>query len=128
MGRAQRNKGANGERELARLLEGELGVAVTRNLYQVKHGGHDLEGLPVALEVKRAERLALGAWWIQTCENARIVGLAPCLAYRANRQPWTFRLAARDVVPELRDSEPSADYVVEMPLACFCQWVRERFL
>lgn len=43
-----RRKGAEGER-----LADHLGVEITRNLLQSRQGGHDLSGLPVALEAKR---------------------------------------------------------------------------
>lgn len=90
MSARSRNKGARGERELARILSDHLGVEVARNLTQTRDGGHDLDGLPFALEVKRCERLALKAWWNQAVEQAEEIGKTPALAYRQNRQPWAF--------------------------------------
>lgn len=39
MSAMQRRKGADGERELARLLREHLGADVTRNLLQSRHSG-----------------------------------------------------------------------------------------
>lgn len=98
-----RAKGAGGERELAALLTGwagEVGMAVqlARNLEQVRGGGHDLIGLEcygLAVEVKRVEALALGAWWRQAVRQAEQAGnLIPVLAWRQNRRPWGFRIRA----------------------------------
>jgi Holliday junction resolvase len=99
-----RNKGAAAEREVALLLHQALQDVIekpTRNLEQTRGGGHDLNGLPgVALEVKRVEKLALAKWWRQTVEQASRVNAVPVLAYRQNRQPWTFAVGW-----ELLDSE-----------------------
>lgn len=91
MGAAERIKGQRGERELCRLLSGELGAEYTRTLDQVRDGGADVAQVgPFALEVKRAERLEIARWWAQACRQAEDAGLAPALAYRQSRQPWRF--------------------------------------
>ena len=41
---SERRKGADGERELAKLLYDRLGVELKRNLEQSRNGGYDLEG------------------------------------------------------------------------------------
>ena len=41
MGKMQRNKGANAERELLSLLNDGLGLNLTRNLTQTREGGAD---------------------------------------------------------------------------------------
>lgn len=87
-GKGRRSKGANGEREFAKLLSEKLGIKLERNLEQTRAGGHDLIGLPgIAIEVKRCEQLAINQWWRQAVEQAAD-GLTPCLAYRQNRKPW----------------------------------------
>lgn len=88
MGASQRNKGAAGERELAKLLAESLGIDCHRNLEQTRSGGADLLGVgPWAIEVKRHERLCIPQWWGQACQQAK--DLYPALAYRQSRQPWT---------------------------------------
>ena len=62
MGRMQRQKGKRGEREAAAELAAVLGVTARRGVQY--HGGPDspdvvLEGVPIHVECKRTERLAL---------------------------------------------------------------------
>ena len=61
-GRGRRQKGANGERELAAILSDQLGFEVKRKLGQARGGGHDLEIGRFYIEVKRQERLSIEDW------------------------------------------------------------------
>ena len=92
MGNHSRDKGARGEREVARLLAEELGTAVVRNLAQAREGGADLLGVGgFAVEVKRARRATPGlvrAWWAQAEAQAETAGKVPALLYREDRQAW----------------------------------------
>jgi Holliday junction resolvase len=104
-GLRSRRKGANGERELIRLLRDELGDIVSRNLSQTRDGGRDILGLPgYAVEVKRCERIELTAWLRQAREQAA-EGEVPVVAWRRNGHPWRIYL--------------------EMDLLGFCELVRE---
>nr|WP_320050743.1 hypothetical protein [uncultured Desulfuromonas sp.] len=124
MGAMQRNKGAAGERELAKLLSDELGADITRNLLQTREGGHDLDGLTGwALEVKRQERLNLTAWWKQTVEQAQRTGQKPVLAYRQSRRPWSFVVRLNDIWPAL-----TGDHTAQLSLDAFCLLFREQIL
>ena len=88
MGASQRRKGQQGEREFARSLREQGGPFIARNLNQSAVGGADFVTLePWCIECKRQERMALGAWWVQACEQTP-AGYYPALAYRASRQPW----------------------------------------
>lgn len=90
-GRGSRNKGANAEREIAEIIFYATGVSLERNLEQTRSGGYDLVGIDgLAIEVKRQEKLCLPAWWRQTLSQAEKEKLIPILAYRKNRQPWSF--------------------------------------
>ncbi len=77
-----RNKGANGEREVADILQrvvnevalscGYTAPRIRRNVEQSQVGGEDLVGLPwFSIEVKRVERVELEKWWEQTLVQAR---------------------------------------------------------
>lgn len=91
-GRMSRNKGAAGERELAKILADELGVEVKRKLGQARDGGDDIQVGKYRLEVKRREALRLDDW----CEQIQAAagpGEWPVVVYRRNGQPW------RAVVP-----------------------------
>jgi len=122
-----RRKGADGERELARVLADHLGVEVTRNLLQVRQGGHDLNGLPVALEVKRyatATPALLEKWWHQAAQQATGVGLTPALAYRVDRQPWRFLVPLSFILAEI-PFNPGFPWAVEVSLQTFALLIRE---
>lgn len=124
MGSSQRNKGANGERELAKLLYDRLGIELKRNLEQSRNGGYDLEGLPdFAIEVKRHEKLEVNKWWEQTVSQAERSNRIPVLAYRQNRKPWIIATTLRFF--RVLDWEP---YNIEMDIDTFCYIVRERWL
>ncbi len=102
MGASQRNKGAAGERELAKLLSESLGFDCHRNLEQSRCGGADLLGVgPWAIEVKRHERLQIPKWWGQACQQAK--DLYPALAYRQSRQPWTVLVPLALLIGEQQD-------------------------
>ena len=76
-----RQKGANGEREVAKILQqvvnevalqcGYVSPTIRRNTEQSQIGGEDLTGLPwYSFEIKRCERVELDKWWQQTVTQA----------------------------------------------------------
>lgn len=112
MSRASVQKGKKAEREVANLVrdllkeEHGLEVQMSRKIEQSRDGGFDLDGLPyMAVEVKRREKLSLGAWWKQTCEQAEPLRLIPVLAYRLSRQEWKFVLPLSLVIDHLYPPE-----------------------
>lgn len=94
-GKPSQRKGANGERELARVLEDEG--------YPMERGGPcfgtvpDLVGLPgIHVEVKRVERLNVSEAMKQAeRDSERFQDGAPAVFHRKNREPWlvTMRLS-----------------------------------
>lgn len=100
-GLKSRRKGASGEREAFALLSEYLGSAVHRNIGQARSGGAD--GLEVpgwAIEVKRVEREALGAWWNQALRQAEDTQRKPMLMWRASRRPWQCMVRLADIYPD----------------------------
>ena len=93
-GRSSRLKGANGELEFFKLSNAMLGQDLFRRHPNPWHGhgksdAHDPEGrLPVCIEVKRCETLALPAWIAQAREQS-LPWQVPILAYRKNQEDWT---------------------------------------
>jgi len=127
---AQRNKGAAGERELVRLLGDRLGLDLTRRLSQWREGGHDLDGCGLAFEVKR-RRTATPAdvhrWWTtQPVPQGKRAGLPPCLAIRADRQPWRLALPLDVVIND--ESLVDSLLYFEVDLHAFCVLYRNRFV
>lgn len=112
-GRGKRNKGANGERELAGLLSDELGFAVKRKLGQARDGGHDIEIGRFLIEVKRQERLAIEEWckqvelscttYSQINESGELRDPIPVVVFRRNGQPWRAVVPLNFLVKGIRE-------------------------
>lgn len=122
----QRRKGADGERELVRLLRDHLGVEPVRNLNQSRDGGYDLfiMGIQdIALEVKRAAAPRLASWWAQAVEQAG--DHIPVLAYRLDRQEWRFIMPLAGMG---YGSDQALSYTVEMGIEGFALVARKRWL
>lgn len=103
MGINIRQKGANGEREVATWMneiiervctEEGCGLpvkpVVQRNQNQSAVGGSDLTNpFGYAIEVKRQETLSLNTWWNQSCVAAKEFGGTPVVIYRQNgKRNW----------------------------------------
>jgi Holliday junction resolvase len=102
-GRGARNKGAAGERELAALLQDQLGFVVKRNLGQARDGEDDITIAQFRIEVKRRERIEVDKWseQVEACTKPGEVGV---VAYRRNGQPWRVVLKLHDFLPLMRDA------------------------
>jgi Holliday junction resolvase len=101
MGRSERRKGAEAERELAQILSDELGFVVKRKLGQARDSGDDIQVGKFRIEAKRRETLALPAWCRQIEEHCQ-PGEVPVVAYRTNGQPWRIVLKLEDFLPLMR--------------------------
>lgn len=97
MGKASQRKGADGERELARLLR-EHG-------YDIQRGGSlsfgtapDLTGLPgIHIEVKRVERLNIPQAMQQAIRDSeKFHDGKPALFHRKSRSPWLVTMRLED--------------------------------
>lgn len=97
MGKAQQRKGANGERELARILAGYG--------YDLQRGGSlsfgevpDLVGLPgIHIEVKRVERLNVPEAMSQSERDSKCFqDGAPTVFHRRSRSPWLVTMRLED--------------------------------
>lgn len=95
-GKSSQRKGAQGERELAKLLEEEG--------YPMERGGAcfgtvpDLVGLPgIHVEVKRVEKLNVSEAMRQAERDAdRFLDGAPTVFHRRNREPWLVTMRFSD--------------------------------
>lgn len=99
-----RTKGQEGEREVAKLLNGivakvrdELKLPqyatqdelFQRNQNQSAVGGSDLScPMPLDIEIKRQEALSVNTWWKQCVASAERTGGIPILIFRQNRKAW----------------------------------------
>ena len=83
-----RNKGRRGEVEVARILSAALEIEVPINYAQAALGGYDISVAGWAIEVKRAEKVALRQWQQQAMASAWKHHLMPCLWHRRNHNQW----------------------------------------
>jgi Holliday junction resolvase len=97
VGKASRNKGAAGERELANLLKARGHDARREGQMQAGWGGTkgdaDVSGLPpFHIESKRQERVAIEAWCLQAAADAAHTGKPWVVAWRQSRKRWKVAL------------------------------------
>lgn len=145
-----RAKGANGEREVADMLNAIVVEVMTamaypaeevakaartiqRNQNQSAVGGCDLSNVfGLAVEVKRQENLAVPQWWRQCVAAAERNNELPVLMYRQNRKAWHVRTYAWLPLPGAepgtwsRQRQIVADFDMDTFRAWFAQWVRGR--
>lgn len=105
MGINIRTKGAEGEREVVKLLEPLVQAAlaeagwdlgdkpvIQRNQNQSAVGGKDLTNtFGLAIEIKRQEQLSVNTWWAQCVRSAQALDEVPVLMYRQNGKRWRVR-------------------------------------
>jgi Holliday junction resolvase len=90
-----RTKGAQFEREVAKLLLLELGINFKRDLRQYQEADHgdlipDDPAFPFELELKRYASGPISGtekWWKQVTTAAAKTGKRPALIYKYDRQP-----------------------------------------
>lgn len=133
-----RQKGANGERQLATALNeivNELlvkhGLAVPeqpviqRNQNQTAVGGNDLSNVfGLGIEVKRQENLNVEGWWRQCTEAAARNGEFPVLVYRQNNQAWRVVTWMWVQLPECQGANSATMVRAEMKWEAFLAWFR----
>lgn len=91
-----RRKGADGERELAHVLE-EYGYGTRRGQqYCGANGDADVVGIPgLHIECKRVEKLNIDDAIEQSKKDARENEI-PVVIHRKNRKPWKVTLELKD--------------------------------
>lgn len=151
MGKSQRTKGAQGEREVIHLLEPVVAAAIedaeqflnaalprdrlglVRNTWQSAVGGSDIGNLPgLSIEVKRQEQACPNVWWKQAVDQASLPGGGkPILIWRRNREAWKVRMWATLPLPLLPPSLPRVTaprVCVEVALEDWLPWLRLHLL
>lgn len=83
MAKAQRVKGAAGEREACAAINDEFGTSVSRNLSQTRDGGTDIHVGPFQIEVKRRKKIGGVYEWL-----SQAGGEIPALMMRADGKGW----------------------------------------
>lgn len=108
-GKANRERGKRGEREVATLLKGYGYDARRGAQYSGKTGQADVEGLPgIHIEVKRTERLSLYDAMEQSIGDAR-EGEVPIVMHRKDRKDWVVIMRADDFMRMYKYAENYAE-------------------
>lgn len=111
-GKASRNKGANAEREFAKIMCEKYGIEAHRG-YVFYHQS-DLVGLKgIHPEIKRREAVNLKSWLIQAEHESKIKrdGL-PVVFYRQDRKPWMVAMYVKYFAQMIGSSNDNDGYVV----------------
>jgi len=128
-----RQKGASFEREIAGMLEAELGIKFKRDIEQYRQSTRgDLipvdASFPFSIECKRYAdgRYARPEWWEQSCAAAKAAGLMPALIYRFDRSPIVVRIPVQAFVVMADGSgDYGWQYHADMTFEAFCMVARE---
>ena len=109
MGKAQREKGARGERELAGILREEGYDTRRGQQYCGAAGNADVIGLPgIHIECKRVEKLNLLDAVAQAVHDA-LPGLLPAVFHRRDRCEWLVTMRLTDWIQIYREWEVGRD-------------------
>ena len=104
-----RQKGAKGERELARVLREEGYETRRGQQYSGANGDADVVGLPgIHIECKRVERLDLAGAMSQAKADAR-PGELPAVFHRKNHGPWLTTMELSDWIRLYREWEAGGE-------------------
>ena len=124
MGKSQREKGANAERDVAKIIEAFGGFSARRGQVFNHEGDIVCPELPIHFEVKRQERPNMAAWFKQACEACG--NRYPAVVYRQNYHPWTIEMRARDFLAlTCGDPVTDLDYRISMKFDEFMLLLKE---
>lgn len=140
MGINVRQKGQEGEREIARTLNRVVAEVrasrglpphapqdepFQRNQLQSAVGGDDLTNpFGLSIEIKRQEQLAINSWWKQSLASAARSGGRAILMFRQNRKPWRIMLTAP--IP-IHPNKYVGPVRVEIDMETFLVWFKEYY-
>lgn len=97
MGKAQRRKGADGEREVCAILRDSLGIDAKRNLTQTREGGCDIVCGPFNLEIKRRARIGqIYDWMEQAAASCESSPQTPTVVCRGDGKKWLVVMTLQD--------------------------------
>lgn len=103
MSKAQRTKGATGEREICDLIFENLGIEVHRNLQQTRDGGADIKLKPYSIEVKRRAAIGNIYDWMNQASAGCDMAERPIVVCRADRKQWLAILPIDELFRLIRE-------------------------
>lgn len=108
MGKMQRNKGAQFEREIANDLSATFLRQIKRKLGQARDSGNDIDLPPFRIECKRYQNIAVYTW-LEQCVAACKPQDVPVVVARADNKPSIIVMLYQDfkkLASELLDKQP----------------------
>ena len=133
MGKTERDKGGRGQREAMALIVGFGGVVHRGAQGGANDADPDLRvefgRWKLAVEVKRRERLNLGAWWRQAVGYAAGgEDVAPVVMWRRSREEWMAAVRAETLMGLLRRLARAEDLLAGTPGGILEEWRVREFL
>lgn len=103
-GKRNRQRGQEGEREIANLLTDALGYKVNRLLGQERDKGADILTKPYRWEIKRRKRIGLIYDWLEEAqESLQNASERPVIAFRADGKGWLVAMPIEEAIKLMRE-------------------------
>ena len=113
IGKNNRLRGQQGEREIAALLTDALGTPIKRLLGQARDGGADIFTAPYRWEIKRRKAGNIAYQWLDEAYASLLPGERPLVAFRSDGKKWLVVMpieeAIRLIREEIYDEQVSID-------------------
>ena len=103
IGKNNRLRGQQGEREIATLLTETLGVPVKRLLGQARDGGADISTPPYRWEIKRRKAGNIAYQWMEEAYASLLPGERPLVAFRSDGKKWLVVMPIEDAIQLIRE-------------------------
>lgn len=103
-GKRNRQRGQEGEREVATILTEHLGIPVKRLLGQERDKGSDILTKPYRWEVKRRKRIANIYEWLEESFNGlKDYSEVPVVVFRADGEQWMVAIQLSEFIKLIRE-------------------------
>jgi sRNA-binding carbon storage regulator CsrA len=103
-GKRNRQRGQEGEREVAAILTENLGIPVKRLLGQERDKGSDILTKPYRWEVKRRKRIANIYEWLEESFNGlQSYSEIPVVVFRADGKQWMVAIQLPEFIKLIRE-------------------------
>ena len=103
IGKNNRLRGQQGEREIATILTAELGIPVKRLLGQARDGGADIYTKPYRWEIKRRKAGNIAYQWMEEAYAALLPGDRPLVAFRSDGKKWLVVMPIEEAIKLIRE-------------------------
>lgn len=103
IGKRNRQRGQEGEREVANLLTDMLGLEIKRLLGQERDKGADIYTKPYRWEIKRRKRIGLIYEWMKEAQESCKETERPVIAFRADGKKWLVAIPIEEFIKLIRE-------------------------